>query len=128
MLVPGLPLTPNAEDEDNIDVRHVAIQLHIAPRRVPDDQFTLAVTVREAINRLDSDDSSGGWKMNAVERAFLDKIRQVPPLRIAQVADFVDFLTDREDEQRFTHETGKASEASFVVVWDNDEDAAYDRL
>ena len=66
--------------------------------------------------------------MNAVERTLLDKIRRLPPQRIAQVGDFVDFLIAREDEQRFTHETGKASEASFAVVWDNDEDAAYDRL
>ncbi len=41
-LVSGLPLTSNAEDESNIDVRHVAIQGHIASRSMPDEQFTLA--------------------------------------------------------------------------------------
>ena len=33
-----------------------------------------------------------------------------------------------EDEQRLTQAAAKASETSFAAVWDNDEDAAYDRL
>lgn len=66
--------------------------------------------------------------MTAAEQALIDKIKQLPPRRMAEVEDFVDFLRAREDEQRLTQAASKASEASFAQVWDNDEDAAYDRL
>jgi len=48
--------------------------------------------------------------------------------RMAEAEDFVDFLLAREDNQRLTRAAAKASEASFAQVWDNDEDAAYDRM
>ena len=66
--------------------------------------------------------------MTATEQVLIDKIKQPPPQRMAEVEDFVDFLRSREDEQRLTHAATKASEASFAAVWDNDEDAAYDRM
>lgn len=66
--------------------------------------------------------------MSAPTQVLLDKIRQLPPQRLAEVEDFVDFLREREAEQRLTHAATKASEASFAEVWDNDEDAVYDRL
>lgn len=62
------------------------------------------------------------------EQALIDKIKQLPPRRLAEVEDFVDFLRARDDEQRLTRAASKASEASFAQVWDNDEDAAYDRM
>ena len=40
----------------------------------------------------------------------------------------VDFLRTRDDEQRLTSAAAKAGEASFAEVWDNDDDAAYDRM
>jgi hypothetical protein len=66
--------------------------------------------------------------MSATEQVLIEKIRQLPPQRLAEVEDFVDFLRTREDEQRFTHAAARASEASFAAVWNNDEDAAYDRM
>ena len=66
--------------------------------------------------------------MNAPDQVLFDKIKQPPPQRLAEVEDFVDFLRDRDAEQRLTHAAAKASEASFAQVWDNDEDAAYDRM
>ncbi|MBV8210546.1 MAG: hypothetical protein JO133_10845 [Burkholderiaceae bacterium] len=66
--------------------------------------------------------------MNAAEQALIEKIRQLAPQRLAEVEDFVDFLRARDDEQRFTRAAAKASEASFAAVWNNDEDAAYDRM
>ena len=66
--------------------------------------------------------------MTATEQVLIEKIMQLPPQRMAEVEDFVDFLRAREDEQRHTHAASKASEASFAQVWDNDEDAAYDRM
>lgn len=66
--------------------------------------------------------------MSAPDQVLFDKIKQLPPQRMAEVEDFVDFLRAREDEQRLTQAAAKASEASFAQVWDNDEDAAYDRM
>lgn len=66
--------------------------------------------------------------MSASEQGLMEKIRQLPPQRLAEVEDFVDFLRTREDEQRLTQAAVRASEASFAAVWSNDEDAAYDRM
>lgn len=66
--------------------------------------------------------------MNATEKVLIEKIRQLPPQRLAEVEDFVDFLRTREDGQRLVQAAAKASEASFAAVWNNDDDAAYDRM
>jgi len=66
--------------------------------------------------------------MNAPDQVLFDKIKQLPPQRLAEVEDFVDFLRAREDDQRLTQGAAKASEASFAQVWNTDEDAAYDRM
>jgi hypothetical protein len=66
--------------------------------------------------------------MSASEQVLIEKIRQLPPQRLAEVEDFVDFLRSREDEQRLTQAAAKMAEASFAPVWENDEDAAYDRM
>ena len=66
--------------------------------------------------------------MSASEQVLIEKIRQLPPKRLAELEDFIDFLRTREDEQCLTQAAAKAGEASFAAVWNNDEDAAYDRL
>jgi hypothetical protein len=66
--------------------------------------------------------------MSATEQVLIEKIRQLPPQRLAEVEDFVDFLRAREYEQRLTHAAAKVAEPSFAAVWDNDDDAVYDRL
>jgi hypothetical protein len=40
--------------------------------------------------------------MNASDQVLFDKIKQLPPQRVAEVEDFVDFLRERESEQRLT--------------------------
>ncbi len=67
-------------------------------------------------------------RASAINRKLIEKILRLPPQRVAEVEDFVDFLHTRDDEQRFTRAAAKASEPSFAAVWENDEDAAYDRL
>ena len=66
--------------------------------------------------------------MNAPEQSLLEKIKQLPRQRMDEVEDFVDFLRAREVEQRLTRAAATAGEASFAQVWDNDDDAAYDRM
>ena len=58
---------------------------------------------------------------------LIEKIKNLPPERIAEVEDFVDFLAQRH-ERRLVQAATKLSERSFQQVWDNEEDAAYDRL
>ena len=66
--------------------------------------------------------------MSATEQALIEKMKQLPPQRLAEVEDFVDFLRAREDGVHLTQAAAKASEATFATVWDNYDDAAYDRM
>lgn len=66
--------------------------------------------------------------MNQIDAALLAKLQQLPPQRLAEVEDFIDFLRSREEERALTRAASGASEAAFTKVWDNAEDAAYDRL
>jgi uncharacterized protein DUF2281 len=62
------------------------------------------------------------------EQALLEKLKQLPPERVAEVEDFVDFLRTRGDAQQLTQAAARAAEPAFKKVWDNPDDAAYDRL
>jgi hypothetical protein len=59
---------------------------------------------------------------------LLDKIRSLPEDKIAEVADFVEFLRLRTEEQQATTAVTKLSEQAFAKVWDNPDDAEYDKL
>ncbi len=59
--------------------------------------------------------------------SLIEKIKSLPPERINEVEDFVDFIAER-DERRLVQAATKMSEESFRNVCDNEEDAAYDRL
>jgi hypothetical protein len=66
--------------------------------------------------------------MSVDDQLLLEKLRALPPKRRAEVEDFVDFLAHREEEQRLTHSAAQVSEPAFKSIWDNPEDAEYDRL
>ena len=66
--------------------------------------------------------------MNAPNQILFDKINQLPPQRLAELEDFVDFLCTCNDDHRLALAAAKASEASFSEVWNNEDDAAYDRM
>ena len=61
------------------------------------------------------------------EQVILEKIKSLPPERVAEVEDFVDFLRARSDERATTH-AARAAEPVFSRVWENEDDAAYDAL
>lgn len=61
------------------------------------------------------------------EQVILEKLKQLPPERVAEVEDFVDFLRTRGTEP-LTRAATKAAEPAFAKVWDNPDDAAYDKL
>ena len=61
-------------------------------------------------------------------QVILDKLQRLSPEKIAEVEDFVDFLQQRELENQMIQAAAQLAEPSFQAVWDNSEDAAYDRL
>ena len=76
--------------------------------------------------------------MEADMQSLRDKIQAqldgLPPERLAEVGDFVDFIANREIEKATTIEAtlrraaSALSTSAFGRVWDNPEDAAYDHL
>jgi len=66
-------------------------------------------------------------KQVARESALIRKIRSLPPEKVAEVEDFVEFLTQRDDRE-LTLAAAKLVKKPFCKVWDNAADAAYDRL
>ena len=62
------------------------------------------------------------------EMSLIEKIRSLPPEKLVEVEDFVDFLKMRDEDRLVTHAATKLSEDSFRQVWDNPDDAEYDRL
>ncbi len=59
---------------------------------------------------------------------LFNKIKQLPPEKVAVVDDFVEFLRHRGEEETLVRAASKLSEKSFQQAWDNPEDAEYDNL
>lgn len=71
--------------------------------------------------------------MTALESLLLAKLQRLPTEWLAEVVDFVEFLETREqklnqEDRRLVQAAAQAAESRFAAVWENDEDAAYDRL
>jgi hypothetical protein len=65
---------------------------------------------------------------NRSDEELLEKIKSLPPDKLAEVEDFVDFLRQRDVDRRLAHAASKLSEDAFRKVWDHPDDAEYDRL
>lgn len=61
-------------------------------------------------------------------KQVIEKLEHLSPGRLAEVADFIDFIQQRDQDKRLRQDYAQASEASFNKVWDNDDDAIYDDL
>ena len=67
--------------------------------------------------------------MNAqVVEALIEKLKALPPERRAEVEDFIDFLHTRETDRQLAQAAAQLSAPAFSAVWDNPDDAGYDRL
>ena len=58
---------------------------------------------------------------------LIEKIKHISMPRQVEVADFVEFLTQKE-ERKLVESAMKMSEKSFTKVWDNEKDSVYDKL
>ncbi len=65
---------------------------------------------------------------NRSDEELLEKIKSLPPDKLAEVEDFVDFLRQRNDGRGLAHAVTQLSEDAFRKIWDNPDDADYDRL
>jgi hypothetical protein len=59
---------------------------------------------------------------------MLKILENLSPGRLAEVADFIDFVQQRDQDKHLRQDYSNASEAAFNKVWDNSEDAIYDTL
>ena len=50
------------------------------------------------------------------EQALLEKLKALPPERVAEVEDFVDFLRTRGDAQQITRAAARAAEPAFRKI------------
>ena len=61
-------------------------------------------------------------------RTLIDKLDQLPPERVAEVEDFVDFLQHKDQDRCLTQAATHAAAPRLKKVWDNPDDAVYDAL
>lgn len=59
---------------------------------------------------------------------MIQKLQALSPNRISEVEDFIDFLSQRDDDKQLTQAAMDASEPALNAVWDNADDAEYDKL
>jgi hypothetical protein len=62
------------------------------------------------------------------EETLIQKIRSLPPERVTEVEDFVDFLKARDQDVALSRAVSRMSEEALRKVWDNPDDAEYDNL
>jgi hypothetical protein len=62
------------------------------------------------------------------EEILIEKIRALPPEKIAEVEDFIDFLWHKEGDRQLVEVAARLTESRLREVWDNPADAAYDKL
>lgn len=60
--------------------------------------------------------------------ALLEKLHSLPPEKLAEVEDFVEFLLQKDEDQQLREAALRMSEPALRRAWDNPEDAVYDRL
>ncbi|NER08866.1 MAG: toxin-antitoxin system, antitoxin component, Xre family protein, partial [Okeania sp. SIO3C4] len=46
----------------------------------------------------------------------------LPPDKVAEIIDFVDFFSQQQQQQSLVYSTTKLSETAFEKIWDNPED------
>jgi hypothetical protein len=66
--------------------------------------------------------------MPANTQTLIEKIRTLPPDRLVEVEDFVDFIRLREQERALIRDAAAASAPAFAAIWNNPDDDAYDAL
>ena len=61
-------------------------------------------------------------------KSLIGKLEALPPERLDEVEDFIDFLEQRNLDRQLTMTATQMAEQSFSQVWDNPDDSIYDQL
>ena len=64
----------------------------------------------------------------SVKEIIKNEIDKLPENLLSEVLDFIQFLDSKKDKTLIAKASQQLSTASFPKIWDNDEDAVYDRL
>ncbi len=59
---------------------------------------------------------------------LIDKLENLPPERIQEIEDFIDFIRQRDQDRQLTHAAMKIAEPGLNEIWNNPDDAIYDTL
>ncbi|MFN6482821.1 MULTISPECIES: toxin-antitoxin system, antitoxin component, Xre family protein [unclassified Nostoc] len=62
------------------------------------------------------------------EQRLLEKIQKFPPEKVLLVEDFIDSLNLQNTDNSLTFVAAKLSEPVLLKIWDNPDDAEYDKL
>ena len=66
--------------------------------------------------------------MLAVKERIINEIDRLPESYLSEVFDFILFLESKKEKDLMSKTSQQLSTASFEKIWDNEEDAAYDKL
>jgi hypothetical protein len=61
-------------------------------------------------------------------QALIEKLQTLPPDRLAEVEDFVDFVRLREQQRALARNATAVSAPAFAAIWSNPEDDVYNAL
>ncbi|MDF5736773.1 MULTISPECIES: toxin-antitoxin system, antitoxin component, Xre family protein [unclassified Nostoc] len=62
------------------------------------------------------------------EQRLLEKIQKLPPEQVLLVEDLIDSLVQQNTDHSLTFAAAKISETVLLKIWDNPDDAEYDKL
>lgn len=62
------------------------------------------------------------------QQALLARLQALPPDKLTEVEDFVEFLVQRNEDRELVAAARMATEPALARIWDNPEDAVYDDL
>jgi hypothetical protein len=65
---------------------------------------------------------------NIPQQKLIDKIRQLVPEQVTLVERFIDSLSQQSEEYNLTLAATKLSEPVLQKIWDNPDDAEYNKL
>lgn len=63
-----------------------------------------------------------------VKEMIKQEIDKLPENLLLEIYDFIQFLETKKDRTLLIKASQKLSQESFAKIWDNEEDAVYDRL
>lgn len=64
----------------------------------------------------------------SIKEMLKKEIDKLPENLLTEVFDFVQFLERKREKHLITKASQELSTASFQKIWDNEEDAIYDKL